>query len=107
MWGGDMIVKVFLAHPLFAKDKQPFIKDIGMEFVSGTTGLCTDKGNNPVHLMDKVLAMCRMNTAPGCYKQHTYSSDCIRKKYPGFPVSLKKKPWTCLDQQREEEHGIQ
>ena len=63
-----MIVKVFLAHPLFTKDKQPFIKDIGMEFVSGTTGLCTDKGNNPFHLKSKFLAMFRVNTTPGCNK---------------------------------------
>ena len=63
-----MIVKVFLRLPLFGKDKQPFIKDIGMEFISGTPWLCTDNGNNPFHLKSKFLAMFRVNTAPGCYK---------------------------------------
>ena len=63
-----MIVEVFLLLPLFAKDKQPFIKDIGMEFISGTPGLCTDKRNNPFHLKSKFLAMFRANTAPGCNK---------------------------------------
>ena len=63
-----MIVELFLRLPLFAKDKQPFIKDIGMEFISGTPGLCTDKGNNPFHLKSKFLVMFRANTAPGCNK---------------------------------------
>ena len=63
-----MIFKVFLALPLFAKDKQPLFKDIGMEFISGTPGLCTNNGNNPFHLKSKFLAMFRVNTAPGCYK---------------------------------------
>ena len=64
----NMIVKMFLALPLFAKDKQPFIKDIGMEFIPGTSGLCTDKGNNSFHLKSKFLAMFRSNTTPCCYK---------------------------------------
>jgi hypothetical protein len=68
MGGGDMFVKVFLALPLFAKDKQPFIKDIGMKFISGTPWLCTDKGNNPLYLKSEFLAMFRVNTTPGCYK---------------------------------------
>jgi hypothetical protein len=66
--GDDMIVKVFLALPLFTEDKQPHLKNIGMEFISGTPGLCTDKRNNPFHLKSKFIAMFRVNTTPGCYK---------------------------------------
>ena len=63
-----MIVKMFLALPLFAKDKQPFIKDIGMEFIPGTSGLCPDKGNDLINPIYKVLVMLRANPAPGCYE---------------------------------------
>jgi len=61
-----MIVKMFLALPLFAKDEQSFFKDIGMEFISGTSRLCTDKGNYSFNLKSKILAIIDMNTTPGC-----------------------------------------
>ena len=90
MRGGDMIIKVFPALPLFTKDEQPLFKDICMEFVSGTSGLCTDNGDDLFHLMYKVLAMIRVNTTPGGYKQHTHHSDAVRKKYPISPSIVKK-----------------
>jgi hypothetical protein len=68
MTGGDMIVKVFPALPLFAEDEQPFFKDVCMEFVSGTPGFGTDKGNNSFNLKCKILAMFQVNTTPGCNK---------------------------------------
>jgi len=37
MGSDDMIVKVFLALPLFTKDVQPLIKDICVEFIPGTS----------------------------------------------------------------------
>ena len=75
MGSDDMIVKVFLALPLFTKDVQPLIKDICVEFIPGTSMFCTNKGNNPVNLMNKVLTMIRVYTTPGCYRQHTHYSD--------------------------------
>jgi hypothetical protein len=74
MSGGEMIVQVFLALPLFTKDEQPFFKDICVEFIPGTSRLCTDKGHNPANLIHKILAMIRVNTTPGCNEQHTYNS---------------------------------
>jgi hypothetical protein len=71
MPGCDMIIKVFPAHPLFTKNKQPGVKDICVEFVPGTSGLCTDKGNDLINLIDKVPAMLRKDTAPGGNEQHT------------------------------------
>ncbi|MFA4849595.1 MAG: hypothetical protein WC626_07695 [Methanoregula sp.] len=65
---GDMIVKMFLAIPLFTKDKQPFFKDVCMEFVSKTPGFCTNKGDNSFNLKCKILAMFKVNTTPGCNK---------------------------------------
>ncbi len=63
-----MYVEVFLRLPLFKKDKQPLFEDICMEFIPGTSRLCTDKGNDLLHLKSKILAMFRVNTTPGCYK---------------------------------------
>ena len=77
-----MIIKVFLAPPLFTKNKQTLVKDICMEFISCAPGLCPDQGNNPVNLINKVPAMLRVNTASGRYEQHTFYSDAVRKKYP-------------------------
>ena len=63
-----MIVQVFLALPFFTKDEQALVKDICMEFIPGTPRFCTDLGNNPVHLVSKVLAMVQVNPTPGCDK---------------------------------------
>ena len=63
-----MVVQVFLAFPLFTKDEQPLVKDIGMEFIPGKSRLCTDYWDNPVHLVSKVLAMVQVDPAPGCDK---------------------------------------
>ena len=88
-----MIVEVFPALPLFTKDEQSLFEDICMEFISGTSGLCTDEGNNPAHLVSKVLAVIRADTAPGGNKQHTYYLDYVRKKYPISPVLQKLWRW--------------
>jgi hypothetical protein len=85
-----MIIKLFLALPLFTKDEQSLFENICMEFISGTSGLCTDNGNNPVYLMYKVLAVVRADTAPGGNKQHTYHSGAARKKYPPLPFRSRK-----------------
>jgi len=77
-----MIIKVFPALPLFTKDEQSLFKGICMEFIPGTSGLCTDKGDNPVYLMNKVLPMIRADMTPGGNKEHSYYSDYVRKKYP-------------------------
>jgi hypothetical protein len=87
--GGDMIVKLFLALPLFTENKQPRFKGISMEFIPGAPGLCPDTGNNPGYLIDKVPAMFRVNMAPGRYEQHMFYSDAVRKKYPVFPAVQK------------------
>jgi hypothetical protein len=68
MGGGDMIIQMFLALPLFTKNEQPFFKDVRVEFIPGTSWLCTDKGNNPFNLKSKILAMIDMNPTPGCNK---------------------------------------
>jgi hypothetical protein len=65
MRSSDMCIEVFLAHPLFTKDKQSLVKDIRMEFVPGTSGFCTDKGNDLMYLFDKVREMLRANPTPG------------------------------------------
>ena len=70
-----MIVKVFLALPFFTKEVHTAFKNICVEFIPGTSRFCTNNGNNPVNLMNKVLTMVRVHTTPGCYKQHTYYSD--------------------------------
>ena len=80
-----MIIEMFLALPLFTEDKQPFIKDIRVEFIPSASRFCTDKGNNPFNLKCKILTMIDMNPTPGDNKQHRYYSDCIRKKYPIQP----------------------
>ncbi|MGB7789330.1 MAG: hypothetical protein WBL42_11285 [Methanoregula sp.] len=80
-----MIIKLFLALPLFTKYEQSLFEDICMEFISGASGLCTDNGNNPVYLMYKVLAVVRADTAPGGNKQHMYYLDYCQEKVPGFP----------------------
>ena len=84
-----MNIKVFLALPLFTKNKQTLVKGICMEFISCAPGLCPDKGNNPVYLIDKVPGMFRVNTAPGRYEQHTGYSDAVRKKVSGLSGSAK------------------
>jgi hypothetical protein len=65
MGSGDMIVKVFPARPLFTKNEQPDFEDICVEFIPGTSRLCTDQGNYPFNLKGKILAMFRVNPAPG------------------------------------------
>jgi hypothetical protein len=65
MRGGDMCIKVFLAHPLFTKDKQPLVKDIRMEFVPGASWLCPDKRNDLINLLNKIPVMLRVNPASG------------------------------------------
>jgi hypothetical protein len=87
--GGDMVIEMFLALPLFTENKQPRFISICMEFIPGAPGLCTDEGNNPGYLIDKVPAMPRVNMAPGRYEQHTFYSDAGRKKYPVFPAVQK------------------
>jgi len=84
-----MIIKEFLALPLFTENKQPRFISICMEFIPGAPGLCTDEGNNPGYLIDKFPAMLRVNMAPGRYEQHTFYSDAGRKKYPVFPAVQK------------------
>ena len=84
-----MIIRLFLAFPLFTKYEQSLFEDICMEFISGASGLCTDNGNNPVNLMYKVLAVGRADTAPGGNKQHMYYLDYCQGKVPVFPVLQK------------------
>ncbi len=76
-----MIIQMFLALPLFTEDEQPFFKDVRVEFIPGTSRLCTDKGNNTFDLKGKILAMIEMNPTPGGNKEHSYYSDCTWKKY--------------------------
>ena len=82
-----MIIKVFLALPLFTEDEQTLFKGICMEFISRTSRLCTDQGNNPVYLIDKVPVMLRENMAPGSNEQYTYLSRSCQEKISGFSGS--------------------
>jgi len=63
-----MIIEMFPALPLFTENEQSHIEDIRVEFIPGTSRLCTDKRNNPFNLKSKILAMFRVNPAPGGYK---------------------------------------
>ena len=63
-----MIVKMFPALPLFTKDEQSLFKGICVEFVPGTSRLCTNKGNNLFHLLSEILTMVPLDTTPGCNK---------------------------------------
>jgi hypothetical protein len=81
--GCDMIVEVFSALPLFTENKQPLFKHVSMEFVSGTSGLCMDEGNNTTHLVNKVLVILHANTTPGGNEQHTQLSGFCQEKVPG------------------------
>ena len=84
-----MVIEMFLALPLFTKNEQPLFKDICMEFIPHAPGLCTDEGNNPVYLINKIPAMLRVNTASGRYEQHTFCSEAGRKKVSGFSSGVK------------------
>jgi len=60
-----MIVEMLPALPLFTKYEQSHIEDIRVEFIPVTSRFCTDKGNDPFNLKSKILAMFRVNPAPG------------------------------------------